>query len=58
MIGTLEEIAQFLLDHAELINLIRQAIQAGQITNESLMASIKQSMVAGSDIAMKIELDP
>ena len=51
----LVEIAQFLLEHADLIDDIRRALTGG-VSKEDLRKMIRDAMVAASDAAMKKEL--
>lgn len=49
------KIAGFLLEHADLIGLIMNAVEAG-MEKETLMNAVKAAMVAASDAEMKREL--
>lgn len=53
--STLASILGTLLEHADLITLIVQAIEGG-VTKASLVKAIEAEMVNASDAAMKAEL--
>jgi hypothetical protein len=55
MITTLEEIAKFLLDHGDLISLLKTALESG-VNKDDMVKTIKESMVAASDAVMEVEL--
>lgn len=51
----LAEIAGFLLEHADLIQLVAQALEGGA-PKDALMEAIRKEMVAAADAQMKLEL--
>ena len=53
--GVLEAIFAFLVEHADIISLIKTAIEAG-VSKDSLAKAIQAEMVAASDAEMKREL--
>jgi len=55
--GALAEIAAFLLEHADLIGELSNAIKGGA-SKDDLKKAIRDSLVAASDAAMKAELGP
>lgn len=54
--GELAVLAQFLLEHAELIGLLFSAIKAG-LSPDALKEKIKAEMVLASDAQMHLELE-
>lgn len=51
------QFAKFLLEHAELIDAIREAVDAGR-TKAEILADIRKGMVAASDAAVEQLLGP
>lgn len=53
--SALTSILAFLLEHADLIGDIKEAVESG-VTKDSLRKIIRESMVAASDAQMQLEL--
>lgn len=51
---SIADLAGFLLDHADLLELVMSALKAGT-PKEALMDSVKAAMVAASDAEMRRE---
>ena len=57
MIPFLTLLAQFLLEHGDLVNAVMEAVDGGA-KKEDILKAIRASMVAASDEVMKQELKP
>ncbi len=55
MIIFMTQLATFLLEHADLIDLVMKAIEGGA-SKEDLVKAVRASMVAASDAEMRREL--
>ncbi|MBA2684750.1 MAG: hypothetical protein H0U66_09690 [Gemmatimonadaceae bacterium] len=57
MIIFMTQLATFLLEHADLIDLVMKAIEGGA-SKDDLVKAVRASMVAASDVEMARELKP
>jgi hypothetical protein len=55
--GALAEVGAFLVEHADLLGDIVNALEGG-LSKDSLRKAIRDAMVAASDAEMRRELDP
>lgn len=57
MEAMLLSVGAFLVEHAELVNAVMEAIEGGA-TKEQVLKGIRASMVAAGDVAVEAELGP